>query len=1033
MREETIERIVKGAFTLTALGVAAALAPPTGILAGLAAGVAGEWLGGFSGELLVSIVKEKWLNHANPAITNHLQRVLYIAFDKTLADIQVGYIPQTDSEKAGIQEFLDLLKTKGEVAFLEAVREEFDQREIQQYVTATSETIGSLLDTRLDLLRFTKAVSGFVTPEFILFFRENLPERMRFHFREALKDKESPEAKAALDLLFQETVLAALERFSTDSETRRQDAEKLYQQARQTHQQVEFYGEIWLSAIRQVREQLNRIESNTERALEKLDALGTDVSGIKEKIASLSPSAVVPDFVASERFQQLTADVQRLQTEFETIRLKKERVERTAVTLDGEAAELLHEQTNSLTISLLRLDGERQAHEHALSRFVNDVLRLAEMLGVNPTSASERMQRARVLFEAGQFAEADAVLNENDLRDNKARLQAGSRNLAQEFLMKANLTVLSQTKNPDWFAQARAYYLDAVEIFEDYETTTAAGYFFQSCNQFSEAVSFYEKALQKALTDNQKSVIFNNLGILQQENNVIDEAKMYFQNALVIRRQLSQDKSQNHLSELASSLNNLGNLYRCDSVHRQDAEICFNEALSIRRELTALDPNMYKISVAGSLNNLGVLLADDNNRFEDAKQYYLEALDIYRQLVQDTSNIYLPLVAATINNLAVLLMTNYTQQKEAEFRFNEALNIYQKLAQNNPAVYLPHLAGVLNNLGNILTNDSKRYVDAEVHYFKALEIRRKLYQTNAGAYQNDLATTLNSIGNLLYKNATRRQEVEPYFKESISIRRQLAERHPTVYNYDLAMVLSNLGVSVADESERRGEAEELYTEALHIYKQLSKNNPSIYQSDIAKVLNNLGNLLSKETDRRAEAEQYCSEATAIYRQLIQENADIFEPHFATSLHNLGVIFANTPHQYDKAKSCYFEALKIRRKLAKIHPMLYDSLVAKTLHNLGALFARNNQTESINYFHESLEIRRQLVLINPAIYTFDLAQTLINISIYYIKIIPNRERSISDAREAFSYLMIISHKKSQTQDSIQVIREIYNHWEEPFTL
>jgi len=103
---------------------------------------------------------------------------------------------------------------------------------------------------------------------------------------------------------------------------------------------------------------------------------------------------------------------------------------------------------------------------------------------------------------------------------------------------------------------------------------------------------------------------------------------------------------------VATTLNNLGNLHRRQ--HRMDeARLAYDEALKIRRELAQKNPDTYPPDVATTLNNLGVL-DGEQNRTEEARMAFDEALKINRELAQKNPDTYLPDVAMTLNNLGFL-------------------------------------------------------------------------------------------------------------------------------------------------------------------------------------------------------------------------------------------------------------------------------------------------------------------------------------------------------------------------------------------
>jgi tetratricopeptide (TPR) repeat protein len=84
-----------------------------------------------------------------------------------------------------------------------------------------------------------------------------------------------------------------------------------------------------------------------------------------------------------------------------------------------------------------------------------------------------------------------------------------------------------------------------------------------------------------------------------------------------------------YLPAVAETLNNLGLLDR-DENRMDEARKAFDEALKIRRELAQKNPDTYLPAVARTLTNLG-LLDRDQNRMDEARRAFEEALGIYQR------------------------------------------------------------------------------------------------------------------------------------------------------------------------------------------------------------------------------------------------------------------------------------------------------------------------------------------------------------------------------------------------------------------
>ena len=343
---------------------------------------------------------------------------------------------------------------------------------------------------------------------------------------------------------------------------------------------------------------------------------------------------------------------------------------------------------------------------------------------------------------------------------------------------------------------------------------------------FGEARSFYERLIELSPTIQHH---FEYAYLLQSLND-FEKARHHYEKALQTLRELAKQNPEEYKPDIATTLNNLGNLLR-DTNDLKQAQDYYEEALQIRQELAQQNPEAYLPDVAASLNNLGVLLSDTND-LKKAQDYYEEALQIHRELAQQNPEAYLPDVAAFLNNLGNLL-SDTNDLKKAQDYYEEALQIRRELAQHNPEAYKPDVATSLNNLGVLLrdTNDLKK---AQDYYEEALQIRRELAQHNPEAYLPEVAGSLNNLGNLLH-NTNDLKKAQDYYEEALQIHRELAQHNPEVYLPDVAATLNNL-TTLYLELGKKEDAEKAYQGAHDIYQELASLHHGTYEIAYARIL-----------------------------------------------------------------------------------------------------------------------------------------------------------------------------------------------------
>lgn len=130
-----------------------------------------------------------------------------------------------------------------------------------------------------------------------------------------------------------------------------------------------------------------------------------------------------------------------------------------------------------------------------------------------------------------------------------------------------------------------------------------------------------------------------------------------------------------------------------------EAENIYGTILQAFRRLVEADPDAYLSDVAGTLNNLGNLLAGLGQR-EEARKSFEEALVIRRALARRYPDVYLPDMAMTLNNLG-LLLADLGQREEARGHYEEALGIYWPFFEKFPDAFRRNILVVLNGLRQV--------------------------------------------------------------------------------------------------------------------------------------------------------------------------------------------------------------------------------------------------------------------------------------------------------------------------------------------
>lgn len=515
---------------------------------------------------------------------------------------------------------------------------------------------------------------------------------------------------------------------------------------------------------------------------------------------------------------------------------------------------------------------------------------------------SNRIIRARELFEKGDVIGADHILNIKELK------QETSLELAQFEQQMMNLKI-----------KIEEFQLKAETVMAN----TSLGFSVrldQACDALDEAISIARKI--KYDETKYASLLFS-YGSLLQHFNRTKEALPLYKESLEIRQKLARLAPEVYCPFLAETLNNLGALSA--KLHNyKDAEKFLRESLDIRSKLSKTNRAIYKPEEATSLGNLGALLMKQN-KLVDAKRYLCKELDIRRQLAPFSAANKLEL-AHTLNNVGSL-QVEQGDYGEAEKSYQESLQIYHGQAESMSVDQLGEFANVLKNAGNTRLKLG-RLQDAEVALLEAEKIHRMLSEYNPDVFLPDLAQTLYNLVAAQY-NLDKKEESLKNCKEALDILRPLLESDKDTYSPLWADALFNFGV-MQDDLGKYEEAEKSFIEALDIFRQMS-NMTSSYINNVAGSLHNLA-IVQKNLKRYNDSEQSYKEALSIYKQLAEELPDVYLPDLALTLGNYGNLLKQC-ERYSEAVDLYTKALDIYFEISKKRPDSCKVEMGKIVRNM----------------------------------------------------------------------------------------------------
>ncbi|KAL4505252.1 hypothetical protein ABPG72_016319 [Tetrahymena utriculariae] len=272
--------------------------------------------------------------------------------------------------------------------------------------------------------------------------------------------------------------------------------------------------------------------------------------------------------------------------------------------------------------------------------------------------------------------------------DSLARMDSNNiRNLLQpyKFCIRKGLDI---TKQKDQFINYKKLYqsfmslgskslaissVQAAHPEEDYHSFIEKGFLYQVFQEHADAITYYRKAEQNALTQNKLYNLIpinNNIGQILLKNRKYDQALQSFQKAVDISNQVC---SLNSL-EYAKSLENLSNAYTNLQKYKE-AEKSFEEVLNIKKKLIR---NQNDMQFSITYNNLGIV-QEKQDKKQQAIANFRKAVDVM-QFHLGTTN---PDIANFNEKIGDLFFSLPGRQEDALNHYQQSYKIFSALKDAN--------------------------------------------------------------------------------------------------------------------------------------------------------------------------------------------------------------------------------------------------------------------------------------------------------------------------------------------------------------
>ena len=367
--------------------------------------------------------------------------------------------------------------------------------------------------------------------------------------------------------------------------------------------------------------------------------------------------------------------------------------------------------------------------------------------------------------------------------------------------------------------QIQMYLLEGIKYQKNIEYEKAI-------NCMLSAKSIGESIFEKDTDDISFAVIYNNLGLLNQNIGKAQDAIKYLLKSKYVCEIINSKESQSFIINIE---NNLGVIY--ESIGEYEKSLNHSlRAKNIIEVIFAEDPNHPDFSI--TFNTLGIVYQSMGD-FKNAIHYLNKAKKMMETI--HTNEPKHPDLATIYNNISTLhhSVENY---KNAIYYTYKAKEIMEYIYKDNPNH--PNLAMIYHNLG-LYYKEKEDFKNATKYTLKAKNIKEKIYAKHPNHVS--LAITYNNLGTLYlsmedYENAIR------YLLKAKKIQETIYKGNP--YQPDLAKIYNNLSLPYEQLSKIK-EYHHYSQKAYKIYIENRKINFS-YLSQNQKYQQNKSNSIYLE-------------------------------------------------------------------------------------------------------------------------------------------------------------------------------------------
>ena len=598
---------------------------------------------------------------------------------------------------------------------------------------------------------------------------------------------------------------------------------------------------------------------------------------------------------------------------------------------------------------------------------------------------SERMGKARILFEEGNFVLANELLNYEGREkyickklEEKESQSVEWANLANEEAFIA-LTLLQEKEWRENILKIDTHFKQSIELGGYGQNAYQYSFFLEEIDQPEHAINILKKTISQLPTNDVevRALVWARLGILSYFINQEEALNAYGEAVTLFELLFEHGRTAKYRVPLADAAYRYGTLLVDKSL--DEARKYLEQALMLTCNLER--GNYRTLLLTFLILNTLVYLHQQLHDDKQSGSYLIIALETGGMLAVENPDDGVQFLLEAVNRLEKFCGAEEDIESTALF-YRRALNYFLTFHKELSLEENHHYASQLVSIGLRLLA-AQETTGAEICFKEAIGIFRKVEK---GGYSCPaaIADALSLVG-FIYMTRNNVKARKKVLLDALNIRRKLADTNPVEHLPQVASLLDELYTNsfIAVSSAQYHKANPFFEEALAIHKRLDKEYKQPDISGWKHLLQHKATMLSQKLDKTDTIIFYHELLSLRNRMaILQPNSD--DEWFQSSIHELGeLLLKNLPMDHPLSSSIIQEIIVVRTNLFEKDPEKYRGYLALTLSEAGQKLLEGSQKEkACAYLQRAVILLKELIACEPSVYEKALVMPMFQLAYSY---------------------------------------------------